>query len=297
MREYHKSVLLHEVITFLSIKPGEKYIDATIGGGGHTLEMAKRGGRVLGLDVDEEALAYVALRIQNPELRITGEIKLVKGNFEHLEAIATKFGFVNVSGILFDLGVSGHQFDTDERGFSFQRNGQLDMRMDQTLSVSAKDLVNGLTKGELIQLFLKYGEEYRAKRIAQAIVKERENGRIETTEQLAEIIKHAVGFQKGKLHPATKVFQALRIAVNDELYALEKALPQAFNLLKKEGRIAVISFHSLEDRIVKNYFLSLKQIGKAKIITKKPIIPSYEEIDINNSARSAKLRVIEKIYA
>lgn len=299
MQTYHISVLLAEVIDFLQIKPGKKYIDATLGGGGHTRAIIEAGGVVLGIDQDQDALHFVENECR--EQREKGNVVLRKGNFSTIDTIAIEAGFAEVAGVLFDLGVSSHQFDTPERGFSFQKAGPLDMRMDQELTVRARDLINGLTKQELSDLFYKLGEEYRSRVIAQAIVKEREKRPIERTEELERIVRHAVGGRFSSVgkhistHPATKVFQALRIAINDEIHGLEEALPKALQLLEVSGRIVVISFHSLEDRIVKNTFRDWEEKSMGRVITTKPIVPSDEEIARNPRARSSKLRVFEKI--
>ncbi len=293
MNTYHTSVLLQETLEHLQIKAGKQYIDGTIGGGGHTLEILKCGGSVLGLDVDEDALDFVKNKFGN------GEIVLVKGNFKDIDKIARENGFENVAGILFDLGVSSHHFDSPERGFSFAHNGPLDMRMDKDLSVKAGDLVNVLTKNELIELFTKLGEERFTRVIVARIIEARKIKRIETTAELAEIIRRAVPFikkgQSAGRNPATQVFQALRIAVNDELNSLIEALPKAVSLLESGGRLAIISFHSLEDRIVKRAFIDFEEKGLGTIITKKPIVPTEEEIAKNNRSRSSKLRVFEKL--
>ncbi len=293
MSEFHVSVMKEECIDFLSITPNNKYIDATLGGGGHTIEIAKRGGLVLGIDVDDEAIQCVALKIKNLEGGTRERITLVKGNFSKIDDIAKEKGFAEVAGILFDLGVSSHQLDTKERGFSFQRDGALDMRMDQSLSVKASDLVNALSKKELTLLFERYGEERFAKKIADTIVKARSIQQITTTAELAEVIEHGIG-RREKIHPATRVFQALRIAVNDELHALEDGLRKGEGVLRIGGRLVVISFHSLEDRIVKHSFSFFADQGFGSVVTKKPILPSTQEIMQNSRARSAKLRVFEK---
>lgn len=295
MSDYHVSVLLQETIDLLQIKPGGKYIDGTLGGGGHTTEILKRGGRVLGIDVDEEALSFVKNELQIKHYELQDNLVLVKGNFKDIDTIARENDFETVAGILLDLGISGHHVDTAERGFSFQKEGPLDMRMDKTLGVTAEDLVNGLTKNELVELFTRFGEEGFAQAIARGIVTSRKEKRIETTTELAQIIKRAVPYSKKGFHPATKAFQALRIAVNDELHSIVDALPKAVSLLESGGRLAVISFHSLEDRIVKQSLREFEEKGLGKIITKKPIVPSDEEILINNRSRSSKLRVFEKI--
>ena len=287
MEEFHTSVLLQEVIEGLNVKPGKKYIDATLGGGGHGVEIVKRGGKVLGIDTDEEAIEHVKKILSEKD-----NITLVRGNFRDIGEIARAHGFEKVAGVLFDLGVSSHQLTAKERGFSFQKDGPLDMRMHPKEGfATAADLVNGLYEHELTSLFEKYGEDRMARRIARAICVAREVARIETTAELARIIERVVGRRvfggKKSIHPATKVFQALRIAVNDELGSLEAALPKAVELLDDKGRIAVISFHSLEDRIVKNFF-------REHSLAKKPIAPTDEEIARNPKARSGKLRIYEK---
>lgn len=306
MDTFHTPVLLQEVIEGLDIRPGKKYIDATLGGGGHGLEIVKQGGIVLGIDVDKEAIEHVKKILSDKDIRILSEkkdqahnilisqypnITLVKGNFEDIGVIARITGFSRVSGILFDLGVSLYQLKAGERGFSFQTDGPLDMRMDPSEGgAAATDLVNGLYEHELVALFKKYGEEHNARPIARAICRAREVKKIETTSELAKIVA-TTKRGRGKIHPATQVFQALRIAVNDELESLEQALPQAVELLEEGGRIAAISFHSLEDRIVKQFF---KKRTEIEVITKKPIIPSDGEVRQNPRARSAKLRIYEK---
>jgi 16S rRNA (cytosine1402-N4)-methyltransferase len=290
MNNYHTSVLLSETIRELQIKAGEKYIDGTIGGGGHSLEILKLGGKVLGLDVDQDALEFI-----KSEVKIGEDLTLVKGNFKDIDTIAKENGFETVAGILLDIGVSSHHFDAAERGFSFQHEGPLDMRMDKDLQVKAGDLINVLTKSELTELFTKLGEERFTRSIVSRIIEARKAKRIETTTELAEIIRRAVHFSKKGINPATKVFQALRIAVNDELNNLIEALPKAVGLLESGGRLAVISFHSLEDRIVKRSFLAFEEKGLGTIITKKPIVPTEEEIVANGRSRSSKLRVFEKI--
>lgn len=306
MSRYHTSVLLEAAVDGLLVEPGKKYIDATLGGGGHAIEIIERGGDVLGIDVDEEALAYVYEKLkassfakasvdkQSAKRKAEGKVTLVRGNFRDLEKIAIENGFESVSGILFDLGVSSYQFDSAERGFSFLKDAELDMRMDRELTVTAKDLVNGLTKLELTALFAKLGEERFARKIAEAIVKRREKQPIETTAELAKIIRHNVPSGTKGIHPATRVFQALRIAVNDELNAMREALPQAVKLLEKGGRIVTISFHSLEDRIVKQAFLLFAAEGLGDVITKKPIIPLAAELAANPRSRSAKMRIFER---
>lgn len=293
MDEYHVSVLLQETIEGLQVEPDKKYIDGTLGGGGHTAEILKKGGRVLGIDQDQDAIDYVSGKLH--EFVENKKLTIAKGNFAHIDRLAIEHEFTNVAGILFDLGISSHHVDSHERGFSFLRNAPLDMRMDTSAAVTAGDLVNGLTKGELQELFVKYGEETHAKKVAEAIVRARESKKIETTGELAAIVKR--GYPPGfyKIHPATKVFQALRIAVNDELNSIRDALPKAFELLEKGGRMAIISFHSLEDRIVKQSFHEFVLEGKGKLVTEKPIMPTENELEENRRSRSAKLRIIEKL--
>lgn len=285
MDTYHIPALLKETIDGLSIKPGGKYIDATLGGAGHTKEILRLGGIVLGIDADIDA-------IENAKKLNLKNLTLVQGNFAHLKQIAQSQNFARVDGILFDLGVSTHQLEEGSRGFSFNTSAPLDMRMDQSLTVTAKDLVNGLNEGELSDLIYKLGEERFAKRIAREIVNARKIRPITTCDELAKVILKARPRSSfDRTHPATRTFQALRIAVNDELNSLKDALPQATDLLKKGGRIAVLSFHSLEDRIVKNFF---KENENLKIINDKPTTPSKEETLINPRARGAKLRLAEK---
>lgn len=293
MSNYHKPVLLEKTIDLLQIKPGKKYIDATLGGGGHTGRILEHGAVVLGIDIDQDALDYVSQHINNKNL------VLVKGNFVDLEKIAHLNGFEKVWGILFDLGVSSHQIDSSERGFSFLKNGPLDMRMDKDLSLTAEYLVNVLEKGELYELFNRLGQESHASAISRAIVSARRVKAIKTTDELLEVIKKAYGyredlsdFDKNKI--GQKVFQALRIAVNNELENIEKALPQAVSLLESGGRIAVISFHSLEDRIVKRVFREFEKQNLGKAVIEKPIVPDDKEMRQNSRSKSSKLRIFEK---
>jgi len=295
---YHIPALLNETVKALDIKPKHKYIDATLGGGGHSVEIVKKGGILLGIDQDPEAVSYASERLKNaqacPDLLPP---KLVQSNFAEIDKVAKEFGFEKVAGILFDLGVSSHQLETSNRGFSFNQEGPLDMRMNPNLSVTAKDLVNGLNEGELAELFWKLGEEKFSRRFAKAICQARLNRPIETCNDLSQIILQEVSPRGrfARIHPATRVFQALRIAVNDELNSLKIALPKAVELLESQGRIVVLSFHSLEDSIVKRFFIDQMGKGILKIISKSPITPTKEEIRLNPRARSAKLRAAEKI--
>ncbi len=300
---YHIPALLKETVDLLNIRPGKKYIDATLGGGGHSEEIVRRGGILLGIDQDPEALSYASERLKQALRQSSGQAcpglvppKFAQGNFSDIDKLAAENGFETADGILFDLGVSSHQLETPSRGFSFNQEAVLDMRMSPALLVTAKDLVNGLNEGELAELFLKLGEEKFSKRFARAICESRRINLIETTNQLAEILLKEVP-KRGKFdrtHPATRVFQALRIAVNDELNNLRKALPKTIELLNNQGRIVILSFHSLEDRIVKDFFKDQEAKGKVKIINRKPIVPTREETLKNPRARSAKLRSAEK---
>lgn len=294
MNKFHTPVFLKEVLEALDVKPGKKYIDATLGGGGHAFEILKRGGRVLGIDFDQEAIDFVKFKVQSLKFKVGDEIVLVRGNFRDIDKIARSNGFNEVSGILFDLGVSSHQLDTRQRGFSFQKNAKLDMRMDQGLKVTASDLVNGLSKGELYELFTKLGEERFARSISDAIISARRKKPIDKTGELAEIVIKTVRLRRTHIHPATRVFQALRIAVNDELNNLKEALPKAVELLNMDGKLLVISFHSLEDRIVKEQFKLFEEEHKGEIITKKPMVPSDLKKRENIRSRSAKLRIFCK---
>jgi len=289
MSDFHTPVLLQEVVDNLKIKRGGQYIDATVGGGGHAAAILKLGGKLLGIDCDPEAIK--AARKSLASACPTTFWRLARGNFKNLEQIAVANGFSQVDGILLDLGVSSHQLETAERGFSFNLNGPLDMRMDQELAVTAADLVNGLNKGELTALFKKFSDEPRAGLIAEAIVKARRQAPIKTGAQLASV----VGVRQGNRHPATRVFQALRMAVNDELNNLNQVLPQAVSLLRPGGRLAVISFHSGEDRLVKNFLKDQKIAGNLMMINKKPLMATPAETAANPRSRSAKLRVGEKL--
>ncbi len=309
MSDFHVSVLLQEVIDGLSIEEGKLYIDATLGGGGHTFEILKRGGKVLGIDWDQEAIDYVKSKVTRFDARreslklkveIGNNLILANGNFKDIEAIAKKNGFEKVSGIIFDLGVSGYQIENPKRGFSFQNDGPLDMRMSKDLGVKASDLINGLNSGELYELFTKLGEEHAARTISKNIISARGVKPIETTAELADVIALSFGlrgevrpFMKAKVN--MKVFQALRIAVNDELNNLKDALPAALSVLGEKGRMAVVSFHSLEDRIVKWQFIDFEKAGLGLILTKHPLLPVQDEIDQNRRSASAKLRMFEKI--
>lgn len=296
----HVSVLPAEVLAGLQPGPGGHFIDGTLGGGGHAqalLEASAPGGRLLGIDADPAALAAAGAR-----LAPFGErAMLAHGNFRAIGALARQHGFGQVDGILLDLGVSSHQLDTAERGFSFNADAPLDMRLDPSEGATAADLVNELPEAELADLIFRYGEERGSRRVARLIVEARRRHPIERTLELAEIVARALGGRHGKIHPATRTFQALRIAANRELESLEAALPQAVALLAPGGRLAVISFHSLEDRIVKLFFRAESGYGggagdRLAIITKKPIEAGEAEARANPRSRSAKLRVAERTH-
>lgn len=304
----HVPVLARSCVEFLDPQPGGRFIDCTINGGGHSaaiLERTAPDGPHLGLDADPEALAAAATRLAAFGSRVT----LVHSNFRYLDATATEARFRDVDGILLDLGLSSRQLSLAERGFSFAQEGPLDMRFDRTQGPTAAELIASAAPEELERTFREFGEEPQARRIAQAIASARRETPIRTTGQLADLISRTVG-RRGRLHPATRTFQALRIAVNDELGALASALPQAIGLLRRGARLVVISFHSLEDRVVKNFFASVSgrvvndrrvpvapiaPPAQVRIITRRPLMPSPEEIAANPRGRSARLRVAERI--
>ena len=292
----HVPVLQKEVIEYLDPKPNENFIDCTIGEGGHTLAILEKNGpkgKVLGIDADPEIIRNLKLEIRNFKKRII----LVCDNFANLAEIAKSQRFKSVSGILFDLGMSSWHLETSNRGFSFQKKEPLDMRYNLQNPLTAEKILNYWSRVEIEKILKDYGEEQFAPKIAEALLNFRKFKPLQTTSQLVEIIKRATPgwYHRRKIHFATKTFQALRIAVNDELNNLEKALPQALNILKPGGRIVVISFHSLEDRIVKNFLKEGNKNNLLKILTKKPITPSFKEMKINLRSRSAKLRASQKI--
>jgi 16S rRNA (cytosine1402-N4)-methyltransferase len=302
----HISVLPAELLAAIAPQPGGRFIDGTLGGGGHAralLQAAQPGGALLGIDADPAALAAASARLQATGLP-AASYTLHHGRFGDMAAIARSYGFAGVDGILLDLGVSSHQLDTPARGFSFSADGPLDMRLDPTRGPSAADLVNGLDETALADIIYRYGEERGSRRIARLIVAQRERAPLSTTGELAALVARAIGRGgRDRIHPATRTFQALRIAVNGELEQLEAALPQAIDLLSPGGRLAVISFHSLEDRIVKLFFRAESGYGgsmnekppRLRIVTKKPIEAGPAEQQANPRARSAKLRVAERI--
>lgn len=308
----HKSVLLQEVLEVLSPAPGQVFIDSSIGFGGHAQEILKKitkSGKLLGMDQDEEALDWLTRNLAAKYPNLT----LVKANFSKIKQVAGENGLENANGILADIGVSSYQLDNSERGFSFQKSGPLDMRMDKNRDFTAEKVINGYSEHDLVDIFSKYGEERLSKTIAREIVGKRTEKPFKETLELSSLIESVYrkrGLARGKIHPATKVFQALRIEVNDELGSLEKFLPQAIDTLAPYGRLAIITFHSLEDRIVKDYFsreargcicppdfptCTCKKKATIRLITKKPIMPADNEIRENPRARSAKLRAVEKI--
>jgi 16S rRNA (cytosine1402-N4)-methyltransferase len=303
----HISVLLNETILALNVRSGCRYVDGTIGRAGHTRQILALGGEVLGIDRDSEALDEIrALAAKDSNFE---KLTLSYGRHGDLREIAKENGWNHVDGILLDLGVSSPQLDVAERGFSFFKDGPLDMRMDQSSGMSAADLVNGESPEYLEQIFRDFGEEKNARRIARWIVDERKKVKFSTTMELASGIERRFGRHSGK-HPATRVFQALRMAVNDEVGELERALEGGLELLADNGRFAVITFESITDRIVKRFFAS--HVGKmvslpaggakwegvlpqVKPVTRKAVKPSEEEVDLNPRSRSAKLRAVEKI--
>ncbi len=291
----HKSVLLKEVFDGLDLKDCDVFVDCTLNGGGHSEEALKRGGKnikVIGIDLDEDAISRAKDRLS----KIGGNFFLKQDSFRNLDKVLKEFGFQKADKILFDLGWSSNQMEEGGRGMSFQKNEPLLMtfkKNPEETDLTARDIVNSWDEENIATILKSYGEERFAEKIARKIVEEREKKPIETAFELASIILRTVR-PKGKIHPATKTFQALRIAVNDEIGALKEGLEKAFDSLGGGGRMAVISFHSLEDRIVKNFFRKRKNNGEAETLSKKPIVPSREEILENPRSRSAKLRIIEK---
>lgn len=289
--------MVSEALEYLDPKPGYTMLDCTVGAGGHSekiLEKIGPAGRLIGIDSDEEILEIARNRLKG----FKGNFILSQANFRGLDVVLADAAIDRVDGVLFDLGVSGYQLESAERGFSFNLDGPLDMRMDRvSAKETARDLVNSLNKEEIADILFKFGQERYSKRIAEAIVRQRRAKPIETTARLKDIILKAVPRSKKwqRIHPATRTFLGLRIAVNDELNALEEGLNKAIRVLKSGGRICVISFHSLEDRIVKNIFKEFDKKGVLKILTKKPIGPSQVEVGRNPRARSAKLRAARKV--
>jgi 16S rRNA (cytosine1402-N4)-methyltransferase len=307
----HISVLLTETIDSLDIKPDGIYVDGTLGGGGHSLEILKRlspKGRLIGIDQDADAIAAASKRLEQYQSQFTA----VKSNYQNIDAVLKNLGIDRVDGILLDLGVSSYQLDNAERGFTYREDVPLDMRMDQSQTMTACDIVNDYSERDLFRIIRDYGEDQFAKNIAKHIVLAREKKRIETTGELNEIIKAAIPakVRKNGGHPSKKTFQAIRIELNHELEVLEQSIDRMIELLKPGGRLSIITFHSLEDRIVKNRFrenmnpcicppefpiCTCGRVSKGKIVTRKPIVPGEEELEQNSRAKSSKLRVFERI--
>ncbi len=298
----HIPVLLHEIIEYLNPQPGQKFIDATIGGGGHALGILEHitpGGKLLGIEWDGELLRRLEAQIQPSQFK--DSTVLINDSYANLERIAEDNDFKNVQGVIFDLGMSSWHLEESGGGFSFAKDEPLDMRFsrqaDDDGRPTAAEMINKYREEKLAEILKENGDERFAKRIAGAIVKARKEKPITTTFQLVEIVKNSTPFwyRRGRIHFATKTFQALRIAVNNELENIKSGISQAENILAAGGRLALISFHSLEDRIVKNFFREEGKKGKFKILTKKPIRAKLAEITANPRARSAKLRVAEKL--
>jgi len=307
----HKSVLLEETVDSLNIKPDGIYVDGTLGGGGHASEVCKRlgaNGRLIGIDQDEDAIRAASERLREFGDKVT----IVRSNYEQIKDVLTELGIRKVDGIYLDLGVSSYQLDTADRGFTYREDdAPLDMRMDQRKTETAADIVNEYDEMELYRIIRDYGEDKFAKNIAKHIVRAREEKRIETTGELIEIIKAAIPAKVRAVggHPAKRTFQAIRIELNHELDVLNNSIDTMIELLNPEGRLSIITFHSLEDRIVKNRFKENEnpcicpshfpvcvcgRKSKGKVITRKPIVPSEEEIEMNKRSKSSKLRVFER---
>lgn len=307
----HKSVLLEETINALQIKPDGIYVDGTLGGGGHSYEICKRlsgKGRLIGIDQDVAAIEAAKVRLGEFEDKVT----IIRSNYCDMEKELDGINLTSVDGIILDLGVSSYQLDTADRGFTYREDAALDMRMDQRQSITAKDIVNEYGEMQLYRMIRDYGEEKFAKNIAKHIVNARKEKAFETTGELIHVIKAAIPMRVRAVggHPAKKTFQAIRIEVNRELEILKNSLGSMIELLNDEGRICVITFHSLEDRIVKNIFREKEhpctcprefpvcvcgKVSKGRVVTRKPIVPTDEEIEENKRAKSSKLRVFERV--
>ncbi len=294
--KFHIPVMLKEAIDYLDLQPGKIIVDATIGTGGHSEEIIKRispGGRLIGIDRDEESLGIAKVRLSDYK----DSCEFVYGNFSDIDSILKSLSINKVDGILLDLGISSYQLANAQRGFSFQVEGPLDMRLDRKSYISAYDLVNNLNEDEISSLLWTFGQERWHNRIAHLLVTERQRHAIATTTDLSDIIIKAVPYKYRyfRIHPATRTFQAVRIAVNRELEALEIALEKSIGLLNEKANMCVIAFHSLEDRIVKLSFRKFAASGLVEIVTKKPLEPTGEEMAVNQRSRSAKLRVASRI--
>ena len=306
----HKSVLLNETIDALKIKPDGIYVDGTLGGGGHSYEICKRlsdKGRLIGIDQDAAAIESASERLGEFKDRVT----IIRSNYCEMKKQLNSIGVTSVDGIILDLGVSSYQLDTAERGFTYREDVPLDMRMDQRQARTAKDIVNEYSEMELYRIIRDYGEDKFAKNIAKHIVQARQERPLETTGELIQAIKAAIPMKVRAVggHPAKKTFQAIRIELNNELGVLRDSLDDMIDLLNDEGRLCIITFHSLEDRIVKNHFRTSEhpcicpkefpvcvcgRISKGKVVTRKPILPGEEELEENSRSKSAKLRVFER---
>ena len=307
----HVSVLLNETIRELDIKPNGIYVDGTLGGAGHATEVCKRlgdGGRFIGIDQDEIAIATSTKRLE----QFGNKVSVVRSNYSNMVKVIQELGIDKVEGIVLDLGVSSYQLDTPERGFTYREDVDLDMRMDQRQELTAKDIINTYTEYDLYRIIRDYGEDKFAKNIAKHIVSNRSEKPINTTFELNEIIKNAIPMKVRKKggHPSKKTYQAIRIELNKELDVLQNTLSDMIDLLNPGGRICIITFHSLEDRIVKSIFRNSENpctcppsfpvcmcnaVSKGKVVTRKPILPSDEEMEVNSRSKSAKLRVFERV--
>jgi 16S rRNA (cytosine1402-N4)-methyltransferase len=291
----HKPVLLKESIDFLNIKSDGVYVDCTLGDGGYSLEILDqlKNGKLYSLDIDEDSIEFVKKKYSN---QLNEKWTIIKSNFSDIQKSLKNIG---IDGAIYDLGLSSRQIEVSGRGFSYRKTEDLDMRMNKDLNVKAQDLLKALSESELEKLFSMYGEERYSRRIAKTIkewMKENTDKQM-TTDVLVNLIRRVVpaGYRDGSKHPARRVFQSLRIAVNDEVNTFRAGLPSALSMLQSGGRVVVVSYHSLEDRVVKQVFEKAEKSGEFKIITKKPVVPTSEEVTRNSRARSAKLRAIEKI--
>jgi 16S rRNA (cytosine1402-N4)-methyltransferase len=296
IKDSHIPVMYREVVELLNIAPGATIVDCTLGLGGHSkmiLEKLGSDGKLIGVDRDNRSLAVAKENLSEYE----GQYELVHDDFRHIDQVLSKLNINQVDGILMDLGISSFQLNDPQRGFSFKNDGPLDMRMDQESYISAYDLINSLSENEISSILKNFGEERYHHRIARYLVEQRSKTPFQTTQELSEAIVRSIpGHSRHqKIHPATRAFQAFRIAVNRELEALEITLDKSVDCLRSGGRICVIAFHSLEDRIVKHKFRAFAKEGKVQLITKKPLYPTDEEVLENSRARSAKLRVAERL--